>query len=72
MIAPTGIWLLPDDAAQHLGVPFTDESQFRREYDLDESKYFERGSGPHPFSSFLFVSVLKNLLMAGNHPRTRA
>ena len=59
MSAPTGRWFLPSDAAAHLGVPFTSESQFRRESELDTTRYFERGSGAPSFSSFCFVSVLR-------------
>ena len=65
MSAPTGIWLLPNDAAKHLGIPFTNESQFRKKYDLDESKYFERGYGPITESKLETTGKFETFRMSG-------
>ena len=59
----TGIWLLPDDAARCLGVPFVNDRQFKKASELDYSRHFERGalcSEVAPFKSFVYVSVLKD------------
>ena len=38
------MWLLLEDAAKHLGIPFENERQFKRDSKLDISRYFERGA----------------------------
>ena len=58
----SGVWLLPEDAAKHLDVLFNNEQQFKKDSILDVSRYFERGdscSSTNPFSSFVYVCVLK-------------
>ena len=60
---PTGIWLLLEDAANHLGVSYQSERQFRKSSELDTSRHIERGASVHataPFSSFDYVCVLKD------------
>jgi hypothetical protein len=63
MSCNTGIWLLPDDAAKGLGVPFDNDRQFKKASELDCSRHFERGalcSAVAPFNGFTYVSVLKD------------
>ena len=64
MRAPTGgVWLLAEDAAKYLGIPFDSERHFKKISTLDMSRYFERGvncSAVAPFSNFEYVCVLKN------------
>ena len=60
---PSGVWLLPEDAAKYLGVPFDSQRQFEKTSTLNMSRYFERGadcSSAAPFSNFEYVCVLKN------------
>ena len=59
----SGIWLLLEDAATYLGVPYQSDRQFRKSSELDTSRHIERGasvSKAAPFSSFDYVCVLKD------------
>ena len=63
MMASTGVWLLLDDAAKHLGVPFCSEWQFKKSSALDVSRLIERGarcSSVAPFCSFDYAFLLKD------------
>ena len=63
MSCNTGIWLLPDDATECLGVLFDSDRQFKKASELDCSRHFERGalcSAVAPFNGFTYVSVLKD------------
>ena len=42
MNAMSGVWLLPSDAAKHLGLPFDNERQFKRDSELDVLRNVER------------------------------
>ena len=59
----SGVWLLPSDAAKHLGLPFDNERQFKRDSELDVSRHVERGaqcSSTAPYNRFDYVCVLKD------------
>ena len=59
----TGIWLLLEDAAAYLSVPYQSDRQFRKSSELNTSRHIERGasvSAATPFSSFDYVCVLKD------------
>ena len=59
----TGVWLLPEDAAEYLGVGFSNDRQFIKDSELDRSRYIERGSkcsSGSPFIHFSYVCVLKD------------
>ena len=61
--------MLPDGAARYFGVPFGNERQFRKDSELDVTRYFERGalwSTVAPFSSFVYVCVSKYAQMGWN------
>ena len=63
MLAFTGVWLLLDDAAKHLGATLGSERQFKRSSALDVSRYIERGarcSSVAPFCNLNHACVLKD------------
>ena len=65
----TGMWLLLEDAAKHLGIPFENDRQFKRDSKLDISRYFDVGAScltAAPFNSFIGVCVLKDAPIGWN------
>ena len=63
MKAMSSVWLLPSDVAKHMGLPFDNKRQFKRDSELDVSRHVERGaqcSSTAPYNRFDYVCVLKD------------